>query len=865
MVIPNSATSIGADVFNGCTSLTGITIPDNVTSIGADVFNGCTSLIGITIPDNITSIGERAFMDCTSLTSVTIGKGVTSIGADTFNGCTSLTGITIPDNITSINGRAFIDCTSLTSVTIGKGVTNIGLNAFNGCTGLMDVYITDPIAWCKIDFAGTWGNPLYYAERGHLLNAEGEEITQLVLDDSVTAIPDYAFSGCAQLTDIVISDNVTSIGERAFYNCTSLTGVTIGNGITYIRDYAFFGCSSLTGITIPDNVTSIGERAFYNCTSLTSVTIGNGITHIRDYAFFGCGSLTSIIIPDNVTSIGERAFYNCTNLTSITIPDSVTSIGSLAFSSCPIKKLIVSEGSISVTSEMVIRESTLEEVVIPNSVTSIGDSAFYYCTSLTSITLPDSVISIGERAFYHCENLTSITIPNSVISIGNSAFIYCSKLTRVVYCGTQEQWESIHVGSGNSALMEATLNLHCDLNGTCTICGSKIAYIITFQNWNNTILSTQAYHYGDPVIAPANPTKAADNTYTYTFAGWDKPVVNCAGDVTYTATYKAAYIDYVVKFLNEDGTVLSTKTYHWGDVVTALSNPTKAADRTYTYAFAGWDKTVVNCAGNATYKATYNATYINYTVFFKNWDGTVLSSKTYHYGDAVSEPGAPTRPNDDKYAYTFVGWDKAVVNCAGDATYTAVYSAVSLVPNTITSSTHTVRDGIISKITVGTITDQLINALNEKSYAKVFSGTTEVPGSALVGTGMEVRIMDGDTVTVSATAVVTGDINGDGKITVTDFVQMKAHLLKKSTLQGASAHAADTSGDGNISVTDFVQMKAHLLGKNPVQPQSVPATTPVSAALSVSQNDASEQDPVAAVSYTHIVALVPDKKTLITV
>jgi hypothetical protein len=118
---------------------------------------------------------------------------------------------------------------------------------------------------------------------------------------------------------------------------------------------------------------------------------------------------------------------------------------------------------------------------------------------------------------------------------------------------------------------------------------------------------------------------------------------------------------------------------------------------------------------------------------------------------------------------------------------------------------------------------------------------------------------------VSATAVVTGDINGDGKITVTDFVQMKAHLLKKSTLQGASAHAADTSGDGNISVTDFVQMKAHLLGKNPVQPQSVPAATPVSAALSVSQNDAPEQELVAATSYTQIVALVPDKKTLITV
>ena len=65
--------------------------------------------------------------------------------------------------------------------------------------------------------------------------------------------------------------------------------------------------------------------------------------------------------------------------------------------------------------------------------------------------------------------------------------------------------------------------------------------------------------------------------------------------------------------------------------------------------------------------------------------------------------------------------------------------------------------------------------------------------------------------------IVKGDANLDGKITITDMLSVKAHLLQKSSLSDNAAKAADTNGDGKITITDFIQIKAHLLGKSNLQ------------------------------------------------
>ncbi len=84
-------------------------------------FNGCSSLTSITIPDSVTSIGDYAFNDCSGLTNIIIPDGVTTIRPSMCSGCKNLINVTIPKDVTYIGYTAFEGCSSLTSITFKGG------------------------------------------------------------------------------------------------------------------------------------------------------------------------------------------------------------------------------------------------------------------------------------------------------------------------------------------------------------------------------------------------------------------------------------------------------------------------------------------------------------------------------------------------------------------------------------------------------------------------------------------------------------------------------------------------------------------------------------------------------------------------
>ena len=208
------------------------------------------------------------------------------------------------------------------------------------------------------------------------------------------------------------------------------------------------------------------------------------------------------------------------------------------------------------------------------------------------------VVTLPQKLIYGYQNQLDVTG-------GTICATYNSGETQMVAL-TQE------MVSGFDSTVAGIQSLTVTYGGkTCTYEVTVIteSFSVIFQDWDGSQITKESYYYSDEVVVPADPARAADNACTYTFAGWDKEIVVCTGDATYTATYASEYIDYTVTFQYEDGTVIAQYTLHYGDVVTIPEAPAVPEVFGSEYAFKGWDKEVTACAGDAVYTAVFGLLY----------------------------------------------------------------------------------------------------------------------------------------------------------------------------------------------------------------------------------------------------------------
>ena len=274
---------------------------------------------------------------------------------------------------------------------------------------------------------------------------------------------------------------------------------------------------------------------------------------------------------------------------------------------------------------------------------------------------------------------------------------------------------------------------------------------------------------------------------------------------------------YTVTFMNGN-TQVATKTYSLGDVYGKLPEVSGAG-------FVGWftkdgrqvyENSMV-AAENHTLSAQFGTLY---TVSFKV-DGEVIRSRQLSANDLIVAPSNPVKAADKNYVYSFSHWvdgsgNRFVENMtympAGNVTYTAVFTKTANSGGT-GGSTGGSTGGETPKPSgnylTGVSPSTSVSAMNSAGYT-IYNGSTKVT-SGLVGTGMT-AVSSSATVTI----VVTGDVSGDGKITITDVVKLQKSVVGSGSLSGAYAKAADINGDGKVTITDVVQAAQVTVGQRTI-------------------------------------------------
>ena len=146
------------------------------------------------------------------------------------------------------------------------------------------------------------------------------------------------------------------------------------------------------------------------------------------------GSNTRVVIPSHfkgapVLRIGDNAFLS-KPVETVVLPSTLVEIGKFAFEAC----------------------TSLEEVVIPPSVRKIDQGAFAGCSALKVLYLGDGLEILESAAFAGCTSLTAVTLPAKLKTLAPGAFAHCTALTSL----SVEAGNPVYKAEGNCILEKET-------------------------------------------------------------------------------------------------------------------------------------------------------------------------------------------------------------------------------------------------------------------------------------------------------------------------------------------------------------------------------------------------------------------------
>ena len=782
-------------------------IPENVTDLTVEFAQGTTTIFDI-------CRGGKWLKKVILPSSVQVISGPAATNMGAFSGCTNLAEIEW-GGIKSEPGQLIIP----------EGVTEIGDGAFHGCEKI--TYVKFPSTLANEPIQGSFGNipdlTAEFAEGTTIIGdwlKDAQGLKKVILPNSVQVISGFssnggAFSGCTNLVEIewggvksepgqlIIPEGVTEIGDAAFKGCEKITYVkfpsTLANsptwgsfasipnltaefaeGTTIIGDW-LKDAQGLKKVILPASLEIIGEDAFSGCTALTQVK-GNSqetaagqarmplsLLEICANAFKGCQGLTEFYCNGLLNNIEKNAFQNCDNLNKIVINGS-TAVEDEAFENPNTVFYSVNDSKAKVYAAKFslgfqLLETELEQIILPQNAETL---VMIENTGKYTRDLMETIQLKGDAAFtkplkFTSDNTNAITVDEEgVMYVENRS----GKATVTVSCGNTASKCAFTI----SPLKEAGLNV----DGLLMMPGETFQMEL-WSNPENAIPEREVEWSGERVDANGLVT---------------------AGDQEGLSKEKAVYSTITKAF-----DVVVVKDKNVVDSVAKLESTHRYnGSGVWTYTLEGAEQIQLD------FDLMSNMGSGNDRLYLYDAQGHQVGV----YSEKQLSDRSVVIPGDTVTIYLYDEFVEGEQNGWGFKV-----NAVREAPKEITSDEYPIDENKnISGIQPGASLESIQKDLVGQNI-KVFDAKGKpVAASAPLGTGYVLTMGSfGDE--NQLTVVVSGDIDGDAKVAVSDTIYMKQTMMGNRVLEGAYQKAATfkSGSEEGPSVLDFTTMKQFMLGK----------------------------------------------------
>lgn len=716
-----SLKTIGDFAFYGCGKLTRIVLPDSVESIGTSAFNRCSSLQEVVFGKGLASIGSMCFNYCHKLERFVVDeanpnfKGVDGVlynkNVDTLvlypQGRPDAS-FTMPETVKHIGPYGIYEPQLLQAVTVSPiletidefgmagialtgvvklpaTITSIHFKAFQYDDGVTAFELPESCAaYATVD------GVLYDKAVTHLLvYPAGRPDVSYETPDTVRTVGSYAFHSCKYLENIRLT-GVEKLEERAFSTAKALKHIDLANSVQLIDTYACANLSTLTYLTGTGALRAIGANAF-SSTGLEFVTLP-AIELLGQYAFSFCKDMKRCVIGSTVQSIYASAFNYCKGMhEAYFLGDRPDSVGANIFAKtasdftiyydaakaatwAPSGEIKWGEYPIAPATFHTVRFLDVDHSVLLEQPVAEGhaamlppepqreEAAFTGWSADTSNVQQDMDVLALYDGLTDKVTVNVIAGENGTVDpLGETACFYDGELKLTIQPNEGYHTDRVLVNGEITACEDNTLTLeHIHSNTTVTVLFARNTYTVSLADGlTGNVFAALPVEYGEDAVLPeATPWHEG-----YHFTGWSADGRNITADCTITANYEQN--SYTVHFVDYDGTELSVQTVLHGEAAELPASPAREG-----YTFVGWSGDVSAVTCDMTVTALYAVKTC--TVFFTDWDGTVLKTQEVSYGEDAEAPQAPSREG-----YTFTGWSGDYTNVTESRILMAQYERLS--------------------------------------------------------------------------------------------------------------------------------------------------------------------------------------------